>query len=399
MSKVNTVIDIVENALGEKLTESLLLKPQKIDLKNRQRIAKLYREYEKRQDFKVPEAGPYEIFPYVHPGWTIAHEVGGFYTDLSGTDNLLNVENNIKKLLLFYDRIALPSGFEYFNDYYRISDEEPLPEVANGFINHLKLYAKFRELISRGIVFFVPEVPTFFPARDAVEKIILPDEIKNNLKNELGLTSIYEIRKVIEQSLWIGDRFKFDLFIPGKESISFFDAYSRMILHQNPTTNKLFEASAGNLILDCNLPTIDKLSLNDIISIRSDSDAFKSWRASLRLVLQRSYEDLLKDSFNPNELRRLADEEFASARLAIETEIKKSSVLTLGKTGVRSVGIGLMAGVVTATIVANPFMVLASSAASSGITFLWDYIGSKLNKSKNMKNTALKAHYALWNSK
>jgi hypothetical protein len=58
-----------------------------------------------------------------------------------------------------------------------------------------------------------------------------------------------------------------------------------------------------------------------------------------------------------------------------------------------------MAGVVTATIVANPFMVLASSAASSGITFLWDYIGSKLNKSKNMKNTALKAHYALWNSK
>lgn len=169
--------------------------------------------------------------------------------------------------------------------------------------------------------------------------------------------------------------------------------------HQNPSTNKLFEAAAGNLILDCKLPAIDELSVDDISSVRSDSDAFKSWRASLRHVLERSYENLLKDSFDPNELCRLADEEFASARIAIDAEIKKSSVLSLSKTGFRSVGIGLMAGLVTAATVANPLTVLTSSTASAGVTFLWDYVGAKLNRSKHMKNNALKAHYAVWDSK
>jgi len=398
MNKVRTIIDVVEDGLGEELTESILSKPKKIDLKKRQHIARSYYEYEKSQDFQTPTVGSYEVFPYIHPGWHVAHKVGGYFADLSNDKSIKDVENQIKKLLLFYHKLALPSGFEYYSDYYRLGNGEPPIQVRDAFINHLRLYAKLRKLISKEIVFFIPEVPSFFPARDAVKKIRLPEEWEKKLDEIFGEVTTWDLHERIEQSLWIGKKFNLDLFLPGKEAISFFDDYSQLIKCQIPSSRTL-EAAAGNLILDCQLPAIDKLTVDDIIAVRDGSDAFKSWRASLREVLESSYDDLLKGSFDPDELHRLADEKFASSRNAIESDIKKSSVLGLAKTGFRSIGIGLMTGVVTASIMANPLTVFTSSAASAGVTFLWDYVGALLNRSKNMKNVALKAHYAVWNSK
>ncbi len=176
----------------------------------------MYHKYEESLHFTVPTRSNNELFPYVHPTWNVSESLGGFRGYLFGENDVEIAEASIKKLLLYYHRIAIPSGFEYLCDYYRLG--EPPAEAARvSFPNYLKLHARLRSLIRKGIVFLMPEVPSFHPARDAVNRLATSDEVAYYLEH-----SQFDFRKTIEQSLWVGNKFDLDLFLPSNDVINFF---------------------------------------------------------------------------------------------------------------------------------------------------------------------------------
>ena len=117
-----------------------------------------------KTSFIVPQKHPTEIFPYIHPGWLIAGDLGG-----RGYEEAIESEiSNIKSLLLYYHRVALPDGFGYVCDYYRLGESTD-QEIDKKFDSYLKLFSELRPLIQNGTIFFTPEFPTYFQARKAVE--------------------------------------------------------------------------------------------------------------------------------------------------------------------------------------------------------------------------------------
>lgn len=111
MTETPTAVDALESALGGKLTVALLSVPNRLDLAVRQRLARAHRGYEERRPFPIPAATNSEVFPYVHPRWTIGGVLGGYQADLSNPEAIERIERNIKKILLYYHRVALPCGF------------------------------------------------------------------------------------------------------------------------------------------------------------------------------------------------------------------------------------------------------------------------------------------------
>lgn len=280
-------------------------------------------------------------------------------------------------------------------DYY-LNGEPQSDAHRLAFVNYLRLFARLRELIREQVVIFLPEFPSLFPARNAVKTLSRPNEWER-LRSELG--SEFEegpcdsLRKVTEESLWVGKKFGLDLFLPGRGPVTFFEAYSRLCGGALPES-RILEAASGSLLLECELPAIDNVSFDDMIRIREAAEGFAAWRSSLRRVLERSYGDLSRGTFDARELRRLAFEEFAAARAAAEQEVSKSSVMALAKEGTRSVGVGLLTALITAATAPGAEIIAAS--ATAGVTFLWDYVGWHIKGSERRRNVAIKAHYAVW---
>lgn len=390
MDKSITVIDVIETVIGEKLTLSFLSDDSTLDVIIRQRLADAHRAYEESCPFPKPIIMNNEVSPYIHPQWSIGKELGSHLSDMSIPGNIVHIENHIKKLLLYYHRIVLPCGFSYICDYYTRGGEPTYERDKIAFINYLRLYAKLRELIQKGIVIFLPEIPSFFPARDAVAD--LPQLDNWSVFNDDGPVLI--LRNIIEQSLWVGKEFGLDLFLPSKGAITFFNKYSEVCRKALPES-RVVDASVGELLLNCKLPAVDFLSLEDMICVREGSDSFLAWRSSLRSVLERMYSDQLHGTFNEAELRRLAFEEFAAARIAVNKEISKSSFLSLTKdSGVRTVGIGVLTRLLTE--MAAPGAGLITATATAGFTFLWDYTRWKFKATERKQLGAIKSHYAVW---
>jgi hypothetical protein len=168
MSPYTNVVDVIEQALGSRLTVGLINRRWwPIGDDTRKRISLAYFQYENDKNrFKVPEKSISEIFPYVSPRWLIADDLGGgIVSDIDA------VIRGIKLLLLYYHRIALPDYFGYLCDFYRIGGSQPENRVQ--FDAHLKLFAELRPLIKDGTVFFAPEPLTFSRAIDAVQQLVV----------------------------------------------------------------------------------------------------------------------------------------------------------------------------------------------------------------------------------
>ena len=388
MVKVTTAVDAIEEALGEKITPKLLKRPNRIDSNLKKAIAQYYRRYEEAKPFLIFPKEKGEIFPYIHPRYSIRKGIGGPHWE----HPIQRTLENIKALLLYYHRISVPDGFSYVCDYYLEGCPDPDPNHSK-FLAYLRLFIELRELVQNGILFFMPEFPSFFPARDAVKALPEPDDWESwerEFGKQLGDGPFYDLRTILEETLWVCKNFDLDLFLPGSAMVDFFNLYCQLAFKPIPLL-ELKEASAGALLLTCELPLLSKVRLKDIISIRRGGEGFAIWRAKLRNILNLAYDDFLKGTFNPNVFRRIASEELAEGREKINAEIKKSHYLTLAKAACRSIGIGLLTSLVLSPT--GVIMALPTAGVSTAITFLWDYIAGK----RSIKEQeALKAHYAVF---
>lgn len=383
--RVTTVVDVIEAACGNALTPNLFGRHRKFNSKDRKRIAEAHRNYEElTQDFRVPERGMYEVFPYVHPGWRVAKLVGGHGYEAELTDE---VDKAIKSLLLYYHRLALPDGFGHLCDHFVLAPYAQSAETEAKFDAYLRLFAKLRPLIQDRIVSFLPERPTWRRANEHV------DALEEILRFKVHLPHIRDekhLMRLIEESLWIGKQFDLDLLLPTPAMVKFFNEYVGLCQRRISQT-EIREASLGQMLLTAELPQLEKLTFNDIVAVRSNDEGFTSWRRALGNVMQACYEDYSDGNMSQREFGRLAHEEMAEGRARVEESINSSHYLSLAKSAASSVGVGLFA-----TVAATPetFMEGASTAlATAGGTFLLDYA---IGKKKGRKDGALRAHYAVF---
>ncbi len=386
MNTFTTVIDVIERCLGTKLSAKVLNRKRGLDFNVRKQIAIEYDKYEHdEKPFIVPQKHLAEIFPYVHPRWLVARDLGGKGYQVAIESEILN----IKSLLLYYHRIALPDGFGYLCDHYLLVNKSD-QEMDKKFNAYLNLFTEFRQLIQNGTIFFMPEIPTFFPAREAVEKLENP-YWRNKVFEKETLSSL--LGRTLEESLWIGKKFNLDLLLPNPRVADFFEKYMLHTSQSIPET-KLLEAKIGSVLLECQLPRLENLSSSDIAAIRNDNDGFAAWRASLRSILQSFYIDYSHAKFDQVEFERYANEELSSGKMRIEKEISKSRYLNLLKAGTKTVGVGTATALLVTPFA--PAAAIAASAATAGTTFLIDYFATKLNKEKKGQRDSLKTHYAIF---
>ncbi len=82
-----------------KLSPKVLNRRLRLDFSVRKRIAIEYDKYEEDViNFVVPQKHPEEIFPYVHPRWLMAGNLGAHGYEVAITSEILN----IKSFLLYY---------------------------------------------------------------------------------------------------------------------------------------------------------------------------------------------------------------------------------------------------------------------------------------------------------
>lgn len=386
MHTFTTVIDVIERSLGTKLSAKVLKRKRGLDFNVRKRIAIEFDKYEHEEKaFTVPQKDPTEIFPYVHPRWLIANDLGGAGYKVAIETEILN----IKSLLLYYHRIALPDGFEYLCDIYRL-DVTSTQEMDKKFDAYLNLFAELRQLIQNGTVFFMPEIPTYYPAREATEKLKIPDWFDKVFEEEpLSLL----LRRQLEESLWINKEFNLDLLLPNPRVSDFFVKYMLHTSQSIPET-KLLEAKIGSILLECQLPRLENLSVSDIAAIRNNNEGFAAWRASLRSILETFYKDYSHAKFDQVEFERYANEELSSGKRLIEEEISRSHCLNLLKAGTKTVGVGIATALLVTPFA--PAAAIAASVATAGTTFLIDYFTAKLNKGEKGQLDSLKTHYAIF---
>ena len=124
----------------------------------------------------------------------------------------------------------------------------------------------------------MPEPSTYRVAVGAVERLQLPEWIGALDEQDRYLTA--RVREILEESMDVGDRWDVDLFIPNPSVAAIFrrltDGFRAM------SSVGVAEAQMGSILLNCELPRLDRLTLTDIVSLRDDSIAFAGWRQQLR---------------------------------------------------------------------------------------------------------------------
>lgn len=385
MKSFTTVIDVVERGLEETFSNRTINQHNGIDAKRRKKIALEYLTYEENEQLLIPEKLNNEVFPYVHPRWILANKLGasGY---VKSVDNVV-VSANIKTLLLYYHRLAISNGFGHLCDYYQISDFVN-PQIDSKFDSYLKLFLELKPLIDEGIVFFMPEQNTLGKAIKAVERLEIPPWLT-------GPDCL--LRDILEQSLWIGKEHNLDFMVPNTNIVSnFLEDYFQNCGH-SLQGEKIKESQIGSFLLECQLPNLPDLTLSDITLIRKNNDDFAAWRSRLRNILTVFYQDSKKERFDQNLFARYAYEELAQGRMEIMKAVKKSNSLDQIQKGLKNIGIGIISGVMMAPVAPLPAAIL-TVLATSGSTFLWEYLFNNKSDDHNRLKT-LSAHYALFDQK
>jgi hypothetical protein len=387
MANLVTVVDVVEGAIGDTLTPALLKRHRGLDVAIRQRIAERHAEYEHSPaQLTVPKREPLEVFPYVHPGWTVSDDLGA----APARETHEQAVAAIKTLLLYYHRLAVPSALGDVCDYYsggRFMDAaEP---AARAFESQLYLLAELRPLVQSGTIFFMPEPSTYGPAVDAVARLGTPEWIYEIDRDDAGI--MMRLREIFEQSMFIGGTWDLDLLIPNGPAA---ESFGQFVTHTAHRISKveLAESQLGSMLLHCDLPMLDALTVKDIAAIRTDSTAFARWRSQLRSVLRAFYEDFASGAMDQRQFRRYAAEELADGKSRIEAEIRQSSYLSLASAGLKSVGIGTVVAGLTAP--ADAATGIASAVVTGGVTFLVDCCRQKMSRGAKVAQS-LRAHYAV----
>jgi hypothetical protein len=140
-----------------------------------------------------------------------------------------------------------------------------------------------------------------------------------------------------------------------------------------------------------NLPGLESLPPDDIVSLRGNEEAFVSWRATLSRALDRIIQ-LPTDTFErEGEVTAILKGELLESSRSLERTIQSSSALQKMRGPIRSFGLGAVGALATATLSA-PGPAIAAAGVAAIADLLLTFLSNKTPKGAQV----LRRHFAVF---
>lgn len=147
-----------------------------------------------------------------------------------------------------------------------------------------------------------------------------------------------------------------------------FELLKRMDAAEAVKTNETTWANASVL-----LPGLSNISVNDLVSIRRNEEAFEVWRTTLSRAM-RNLKSLSAVSDPKHEAKQIFCEEIQPVSMGLQQKIKSKSIKAALKGGAVSFGSGAAASY---TINPNPTVSIATGAMTSMLKIMYDIFESR----------------------
>jgi hypothetical protein len=344
-----TVVDVLENFLGQELNTSL---PPLTKLLSNRQLVDLTDQvffFFQNQDPPAYDEPVISLMP---------REVGPNEIIRMGAASYVE---SLTNQLLYYPRIYV---FHDINPFFYALMQEPWRALDE----YVKAYSGLRAAIQSGTV-----VVGSWPDSNRTEPYIR--ELNDLAANDQELQAY--VRTLARKGQWpthlseeaVIDEYHITQVIAAETNTGWTAPYRALLeIHeyqmsrtqQALTSAERVEICAARVLADLQLPAIEKLKVNDLMKIRTDEEAFVEWRKELtgiaRAVLQeeRSVEGLLGREF-----RQQAQEKLMPRVTAIRDKMKAKSLSQYLKDGL----IGFCAGL-TAALATEPPVETHSFTAS-----------------------------------
>jgi len=289
-----------------------------------------------------------------------------------------SIENQLLKYTLYFDSILITDGIQTAIEHGRVAHKLTASEIDRRLAQNvlspaLRFWSRLRPLTASGIIQVVPH--TNVTKRWKSEECGLLNGLDFKYPDALETAAKY-ISDILGEPRWIdtisGSYLHQESEVPAFNSALLFCRdfgyeYVPTSLYQTAKlqaktglARKLFKDVGlhldSNLTFSlCNLPTVDSITPNEVISLHSDESEFVKWRSELHSII---------DKIDVN--KSLSFERVIAKEIpVIQQNLEKELSTTMMKSRVRTAAIGMGAGFVgTVSATAEPVSSLISSVTA-----------------------------------
>jgi hypothetical protein len=405
---MTTVISLIEQYLDEPSARlAKRVESGKVPWSQLYEFTEAHKAYERSQ--RIDPVPPGILRPYIpiHASRSRFY-TGGIEFDyhhfLNGPERALASLGALKQHLLYCHALAVENPLVYFLD--SVVESRDSQQTRTALANYLRFIVAVRELVESGVLILVE--PHFWDTSDeyadarldsglrrrAHEAIMQADlseyptsggELPGDVRRRLLVGAIGD---AIAISLAAAEYHHLDLYVPFRFFLPGFAALS-------PDVPELPRVRPQELV-SALVPQLDSLSLNDVVAVRRDEEAFEQWRVYLKNAV-----GAVSEGFDPSEpqanaqLLREARAELSIGQGIVEQRVKSSSALAKAKEGTRDFTLGALATATLAPFVGGVSAVaLGAAALKSTGAVAWQY--AKSRKASATRDRALLHHFLVF---
>ena len=195
--------------------------------------------------------------------------------------------------------------------------------------------------------------------------------MENHFQSEESYGSIIGPPSTLAQ-LYFTTRFKANLFFNNSAAFDIYKLYLEYLIQtggRNSTDQRISKGSYLYRSTDLILPSLNGLEFKDLIKVRQNEVMFVDWRTALGKAMERlENENVMHGS--QKKFQQLVEDELLPAKLHIEQEIRKSSILSKGKSAGIAFALGAMGGAFTGELINS---IISGSVVGAGL-FIKEYL-------------------------
>jgi hypothetical protein len=278
MTDESTVVDVFEEVLGVPF-ESKYIQSPNLDILSLKRLADALNDH--YVHFTLPSKADSELRPYIFQRYTVAQQLAK------------DLETHAKAYLLYCHSLCIYDPLIPLLDSFRLRVDDTTLEARKPYvIDVLRQYATLADLLRHRILIPVSDeiagsysLPLLDEAEEQEMKSVLSREgFSERHINNVAPTLAAFIKEQI--SLKTRTSHRMDLFFPHNIYVHIFRSLLRAAQARFSSAQILEPFDVGLL---GNIPSIrpDKISLENIVSLRNEEEAFEEFRAFLRGVFDR----------------------------------------------------------------------------------------------------------------
>jgi hypothetical protein len=404
MPDERTIIDEFENVLGVPF-DSRWTKKISIDVPMARRLAQAVSTFYK--GFRLPDKDRGEMRPYLFHRYATGKKPWDNFVNFEGSRYKFTLSSDadllafLKPFLLYSHGICFYDPLPGLLDYFRPSPEESDFEKARlpGLAHLLLEYVKIADLIRHRIV--VPISDEVFGAYFNND-FFLSEKEKREVIDHLASIPSFQVKgeivsliaSVIKEQLWFNQHMgnRIDLYFPHDSYVPVLQGLWRAA-SRHYTSKEVYEPFEVGVLADLASLDTSKISIGDIISIRSE-DAFHDYRRILQRILRRLQDREGEFSNLESEFAIAAREEMAECDDKIKRLTKKSSLLKDAIKNIDRVVIGGVTGAVGGALAGSPEVAVLGAAAGAAIRPLYDIVrGAWTDSPGSAVRASLRNHF------